>query len=405
VQKAQTLQAMLRKWLGNIVTVLVALVFFVALVATADYMAGLLVAPPDSAALVFPPNSAEAFSSSEFHYTVRTNALGMRDHPVGPRTPGQCRIAVLGDSFTFGFGLELEATWIKQLEARLRESCRQVEVLNLGKAGCGVPHYVEIAQRALPVLQPDILIVALLQGDDLASAWQYEAPAPAPRDRLARWLPGLTHLLLPLPVAPEGPAQLLEAAEQRRQRLAQMAGEWVASLTPEERHRFEAMPADARESTLRGELNLSLIQSAVSAPDFMMNVAKVDTPFVQDCAASTARALRQIRKAAAPWGTRVVVVAVPHGIYVNEVAMRNYAALGFHTDPALLDSDAPDAPLRMAAEQADLDFCSLSSGFRARRDDPGLFFRLDGHYTEAGCKLFAETVQPWVERLLRDYCH
>jgi len=51
---------------------------------------------------------------------VRVNAAGFRDRefPVA-RAPGVARIACVGDSYTYGWGVELDASYPKQLERRL----------------------------------------------------------------------------------------------------------------------------------------------------------------------------------------------------------------------------------------------------------------------------------------------
>ncbi len=71
---------------------------------------------------------------------MKTNQYGMRDtEPASEKAQSQCRIAVLGDSFTFGLGVLGEESYPKVLEERLRMSPElagcQVEVLNFGVIG------------------------------------------------------------------------------------------------------------------------------------------------------------------------------------------------------------------------------------------------------------------------------
>ena len=71
---------------------------------------------------------------------IKTNRYGMRDsEPSEQRTQSRCRIAALGDSYTFGLNVQVEQAYPKVLERRLRESAAaaecQFEVLNFGTSG------------------------------------------------------------------------------------------------------------------------------------------------------------------------------------------------------------------------------------------------------------------------------
>src|SRR5262249_32019985 len=73
-----------------------------------------------------------------------TNADGQRDdvnHALA-KDPRRTRIVFLGDSFTFGWGLELQYTFVKQLQSLL--GTERWEVINLG-----VPSYTTVDEVAL----------------------------------------------------------------------------------------------------------------------------------------------------------------------------------------------------------------------------------------------------------------
>ena len=72
---------------------------------------------------------------SEFDTTIDTNSRGHRDREVRRRQDA-LRILVLGDSVTFGFGVEGAETFAKRLESILRGSLgRPVDVINAGVWG------------------------------------------------------------------------------------------------------------------------------------------------------------------------------------------------------------------------------------------------------------------------------
>lgn len=397
-----------RKHVVNLLLCVGSIIFVFLLAFMADRGMGLLesrTAPTGEMNLVFPPNTEEIFPSIEFNMTVRSNALGLREGPVTPKTPGVYRIAVIGDSFTFGWGVEAGQAWPKLLEASLRGQGYAVEILNLGKPGAGIPQYLEIAERAIPVLRPDMVVVALLQGDDLGSAWNYIPPVYIQvGEFMATAFPHITRRLWlrknDFTVSGVTGGTAPQDIETRRLAFEASAKQWFDNLTPEQRTRFDAMQTEAREATLRGMLNIALAQMAVSAPDFMMNVAQPESGFVRDSQASAQKALEHLRLFANLYGSALAVVTMPHGIYVNRRAMENYAKLGFDTDPALLDTDHADEVFRQVCEALEIPFGTATAAFKARADDPTLYYRIDGHFTEEGNRAYAEAIQPWFEQLL-----
>lgn len=119
--------------------------------------------------LLFPPGSEFPYQTPEFSHTAKINSLGFRDREwATDKKEATTRIVAIGDSFTFGMGVELDRTWTKVLEQRLKARGFDVEIANLGRPGAHPASYAEVAQKAVPLLKPDVLLVAVLQGDDLA---------------------------------------------------------------------------------------------------------------------------------------------------------------------------------------------------------------------------------------------
>src|SRR3989339_352779 len=70
-------------------------------------------------------------------YIAKANSQGLRDYEYGLKKPGNSiRIAAVGDSTTFGSGVNLEDTYVKQLEKILNKNCsKKIEVINFGAGG------------------------------------------------------------------------------------------------------------------------------------------------------------------------------------------------------------------------------------------------------------------------------
>lgn len=105
--------------------------------------------------------------------SVRLNELGMRGAPVPERRPGEKRILVVGDSVTFGVGVEVEDTFGYRLQALLsREPGRRVTV-GIGAApGYGTIDLERIVRRVKQRFEPDLILAGVFLGNDLEDNFQ-----------------------------------------------------------------------------------------------------------------------------------------------------------------------------------------------------------------------------------------
>ena len=99
---------------------------------------------------------------------VTTNSLGFRSPEIPSRKgPGVLRVLCLGDSQTFGNGVAQDGTFAARLQARMaaREGAPQIEVINTGVQGWDPVQEVDLLERVTPLLQPDVVILAMNLND------------------------------------------------------------------------------------------------------------------------------------------------------------------------------------------------------------------------------------------------
>lgn len=111
------------------------------------------------------PSSSYMLQTSEFKTIVRTNRLNLRDYEVSPKRDNEYRILCLGDSFTFGVGVNLKNTYVKVLERLLNKESQRYTVINGGGHPFLTSQYNFLISKRL-ILKPDLIICQIYIGND-----------------------------------------------------------------------------------------------------------------------------------------------------------------------------------------------------------------------------------------------
>jgi lysophospholipase L1-like esterase len=99
-----------------------------------------------------------------------------RVEPFPPRRPEVARVAVFGDSLTYGYAVAAESAYPATLEALLSRRLA-VEVLNLGIPDHEGAQILETMRRWVPALEPDLVVYGMCVNDFLP-------PSDGPRYRV-----------------------------------------------------------------------------------------------------------------------------------------------------------------------------------------------------------------------------
>ncbi len=97
---------------------------------------------------------------------VTYNERGLRDRPILPKGDHEYRILALGDSVTFGTGVDQDKTFAARLESILPGRLhRPVRVINSGVGGYNTVQEVTYFKRDGLSLQPDLVLLTYVQND------------------------------------------------------------------------------------------------------------------------------------------------------------------------------------------------------------------------------------------------
>jgi lysophospholipase L1-like esterase len=113
---------------------------------------------------------------------ISTNSLGYRDREPGAKAPGRYRIAVIGDSFTWGQGIEARERFSNLIGGSLGP---RFEVLNFGIPGHDMPQHIEVLDQVLP-LHPDFVLLQLFINDFETAGMERPRPHPLVSESAAR---------------------------------------------------------------------------------------------------------------------------------------------------------------------------------------------------------------------------
>jgi lysophospholipase L1-like esterase len=117
--------------------------------------------------------NAHDFLAQKNAPALRVNNVGFRDRDI-PAKDGKYRIAVVGDSFTWGQGVDEAERFSNLIEQTLGPG---YEVFNFGKPGNNMPEHLDVLTQALAI-KPDFILLQLYIND-----WEtatMERPAQPP---------------------------------------------------------------------------------------------------------------------------------------------------------------------------------------------------------------------------------
>jgi hypothetical protein len=127
-------------------------------------------AAPDEIPYVHRPNLSRARGRGLS--VVNTDSLGLRSDKAGEsygrRETGEYRVAVVGDSVTFGEGVrESSETFAKVLEGELnrRQTGARVKVFNFGASAYSVRVMESTLRRRMLAVEPNLVLLAIIPAD------------------------------------------------------------------------------------------------------------------------------------------------------------------------------------------------------------------------------------------------
>ena len=364
---------------------------------------------------VLPANSSAFYKGPEFSYLAKTNSLGFRgrEYPK-PKAVNTIRILAVGDSFTFGAGSNEKDIWTTQLEKVLgrRFMEKKVEIFNLGQPGLNPYKYLEIINKYVPLYDPDILLLGIVEGDDIGQLIIYPEKKASLNQKsdnirkkllekidhssgirggfsgrtvklgnfLAGMYPFFYSLLTPYKVIDIRSANLSSLKA------------FINYLGDEEIISIETrISSDLLDLYLSGGLNPNLLSLAVSKPDFFTAFMDENDQKVNYAVEQFTAIINEVDAIAKENGTLPLIIDIPYGLFVSKGHADTLAKMGFRYSESPWLSEQPLSLLQKGASPSGMRIIDNLHYFREKCSDD-CFFKYDGHFNGKGNKLLADNL-------------
>src|SRR5262249_45574356 len=143
------------------------------------------------------------------------------------------------------------------------------------KGGMGTPWYADVAEAIVPVLRPDLVIVAILQGDDLAQAVPLQPEQPESRGEAPHappWkkaLKSVASLICPNFLQRRESAGMVPTASTIGTTWDKDAERRISRMNAQERAWFDHLDPTVAKLFRDGNLNPGLVTLALAEPDHL----------------------------------------------------------------------------------------------------------------------------------------
>lgn len=323
----------------------------------------------------------------EFAYTATINQHGLRGKEFNlTKDPDTQRILMIGDSFTFGVGVEDDQTIPAQLEKRLKERNLDFEVINAGAGHLSpVKHWVNW-RKIFAAYEPDVVILML----DLTDLWddyhwlrkavygkdgEIDHFNPMYIDGKRDWWITLTYysyFCRYLNTKVVRTFQKIKTIGFSEYIKARMQGKRAKAVIAQQKEIKDALIEFDGLLFMRGKERQAIIREHFKTTAEYINKIK------QDCDHK---------------GIKFVIVMYPHGIYVGpEEWQQGRLTWGFEPNKVYTDYFAFDL-VREWADHQGIYFVNTLEYFLAHRQaGTKYFFDWDGHMTKEGYAMVANAL-------------
>ncbi|HYM12722.1 MAG TPA: SGNH/GDSL hydrolase family protein [Bryobacterales bacterium] len=304
---------------------------------------------------------------------ITINQEGFRDRaePVASSAPP---VLALGDSFAFGWGVNLEQTYLYRLEQSL-DQARPIRIVKAGTPGTGTSDQFRLLEEIGDHYRPQLVLLSFFVGNDFTDVQMGGVAQFDVKDGLL-----LRHELRP-PGWREAIREKLARSSYLLQFLRAVQLDW-------ERRGSAAAPHTALAARDPWLLEFAKVHLREYPPETARGVAE------------TLQYLDQFQDWCRAHNADFVLLVIPRSIQISPEELAEWQRAFGITD-AELDLDHPQKILREWAGRRGARLLDLLPGFRQwAAEHPGrkIYYYPDAHFNPAGHELTAELLADYLAR-------
>lgn len=319
------------------------------------------------------PKAEAPHFSSEYNVKVKQNSYGMRDKEyLIKKSQNKYRIAVTGDSFVWGYGVDNDKMFTEVLEEKLGGN---FEVLNFAVSGYGTDQ--ELLQFSSKILEfePDMLVISFYNNDieNIMNSRQYGYNKPL--FVLEKGSLKLTNVPVPL----EEKENMYGAADYANFFLSHYSQVYILFK--------QSISAVYHSIAVKWRIFFNIDQEY-----FGTRILKkdYDGQYIDGWALFD-RLLREFNEIGEKNNVRIVLVYIPDKMQIDRKLFETRLKM-FGRNNKDYDALKPSDLLKKSAGRHNIDFIDLLPYFSAHENAGEYYFRFDDHLNAKGNALVAESM-------------
>ena len=394
-----------KKWMKLCLIPISTILFFMFLVGV-DKLFSLIVNNPSSpffSGIIFPPNIEMPYQTTEFSFHAKINSLGIRGNNLNPKKDTSIRIVVVGDSFTFGWGVDFENNYGSLVQKKLNQKNIQVEVVNLGQPGGFTLHYWKNLERGISFLNPDLVIIGLLQGNDLRQMIRYNKQNES--------MNAIKLFIKKVLIANFGNIKSFYTLQTNldvsdndiiKNVWKKEANDLYRKLTPNQLSVFNNFEPELRELILEGKVSSYLMSLVFESQKEYLDNNNPALETTQAAIEDIVFDLTRIKKLCSDFDSKLLLINIPYPDFFSKEAVV-YKDMNYLKTYDLITKNKVDSIYQSIADRVNVPIFHFTNLFKNQPDNHKLFYPYDGHYNVLGHELLSDSLSQIIKQhLLED---